>query len=109
MVFGVLWSFQTCFNIRSVRCSDFIDLLHSMKWAILVSQSIKVRMLSQLLDKGRSVIKSQLISIHGPAGIGRGSKWILVWWIYSETWVASIYVVIEKKTLHGWSCEATEN
>lgn len=75
MVFGVLWSFHVCFNIRlaSFFLAPIVSV-HGRDCIICVSQSITLSILPNWLEVGKPAIKFWLMSIHGPAGIRCGPR-----------------------------------
>lgn len=72
MVIGVLCSFQRCSNIRSASFVAFIVSLHGAKSAMLLSWLIIVKITLNRFETDGPVIKSEMLSVHGPAGTGSG-------------------------------------
>lgn len=62
-----------------------------MKWAIFVSRSITVSILSDLLDNGNLDIKSELMSVRCPTGIGNQSS------VPNYLWVTDLTLWKKKK------------
>jgi hypothetical protein len=71
----MLWNLQISLANILTRCSAFFwSLWSGMKCAILVNLSIMTHSWSQSSDKGRSVMKSIAMDVHGAYGSSSGER-----------------------------------
>ena len=74
MSLGIPCSLKT-FSVNSlpvINCPAVISVLHGIKWAIFVNQSITTHMASFPPDSGSCVMKSIVIDFHGLLGASSG-------------------------------------
>jgi hypothetical protein len=72
---GMPWNLQISRVKIFTKCSAvFCSFLSGMKWAIFMNLSMMTYSWSQSSDKGRSVMKSMAIDVHGAYGSSNGER-----------------------------------